>query len=260
MKRHDLPYYENILCVRMSFIEPFCTDWDTVTVNHLLELRRCLTEEWLNFQRAIIEDTRCGFCATYCVRSIYHTLKKFSRWFFNIKDTIGMALGHTAKVVVDKAAIAKEIANVIEILWIPFIWERYEELQRESERLPETLTSLEYRQKRMLSLEEENRDKALRTLYSLIRGSSIDEKSRKSDIMREILNGMKGKTVATYIQAALELNWLSDVPEFSIMKMFWGVEGSQGAISKMFSTVGGSLIKEENLQNAKEDLLLKLSK
>ncbi len=92
-----------------------------------------------------------------------------------------MALGHSAKVIVDKAIIAKEIANVIEILWIPFIWERYEELKKETERLPETLTSLEYRQKRMLSLEEENRDKALRTLYSLIVGSSIDEKSRKSD-------------------------------------------------------------------------------
>lgn len=171
-----------------------------------------------------------------------------------------MALGHTAKIVVDKAAIAKDIANVIEILWIPFIWERYEEIKKEAEKLPETLTSLEYRQKKMLSLEEENRDKALRTLYSLIIGSSIDEKRRKSDIMRDILNGMKGKTVATYIQAAIELKWLADVPEFSIMKMFWGVEGSQGAISKMFSTVGGSLIKEENLQNAKEDLLLKLSK
>lgn len=126
--------------------------------------------------------------------------------------------------------------------------------------MPETLTSLEYRQKRMLSLEEENRDKALRTLYSLIIGSSIDEKRRKSDIMRDILNGMKGKVVATYIQAAIELNWLSDVPEFSIMKMFWGIEGSQGAISKMFSTIGGSLIKEENSQNAKENLRLKLSK
>lgn len=171
-----------------------------------------------------------------------------------------MELRHTAKVVVDKAIIAKEIANVIEILWIPFIWDRYEELKKESERLPETLTSLEYRQTKMLDLEEEARDKALRTLYSLIVGSSIDEKSRKSEIMRDILNGMKGKIVATYIQAALELNWLSDVPEFSIMKMFWGVEGSHGAISKMFSTVGGSLIKEENLQNAKEDLLLKLSK
>ena len=171
-----------------------------------------------------------------------------------------MALRHTAKIVVDKAAIAKEIANVIEILWIPFIWERYEDIKKEAEKLPETLTSLEYRQKKMLSLEEENRDKALRTLYSLIIGSSIDEKRRKSDIMRDILNGMKGKVVATYIQAALELNWLSDVPEFSIMKMFWGIEGSQGAISKMFSTVGGSLIKKENLQNAKEDLRLKLSK
>lgn len=87
-----------------------------------------------------------------------------------------MCYGHSAKVIVDKAIIAKEIANVIEILWIPFIWERYEELKKETERLPETLTSLEYRQKRMLSLEEENRDKALRTLYSLIVGSSIDEK------------------------------------------------------------------------------------
>lgn len=260
MNRHDLPYYENILCVRMSFIEPFCTDWEAVTVNHLIELKRCLIEEWLNFQRAIIEDIRCGFSATYCVRSIYQTLKKFSRWFFNIKDTIGMALGHTSKVVVDKATIAKEIANVIEILWIPFIWERYEEIKKESERLPETLTSLEYRQTRKFNLAEETRDKALRSLYSLIVGSSVEEKTRKSGIMRDILSGMKGKTVATYIQAALELNWLSDVPEFSIMKMFWGVEGSQGAISKMFSSVGGSLIKEENLQNAKANLLLKLSK
>ena len=29
--------------------------------------------------------------------------------------------------------------------------------------------------------------------------------------MREVLTGMKGKTVATYIQAAKELDWLSDI-------------------------------------------------
>ena len=106
-----------------------------MTVNHLIELKRCLVEEWLNFQRAIIEDIRCGFSGIYCVRSIYKTLKKFSRWFFNLKGTIVLALSQTAKVVADKAAIAKEIANVIEILWIPFIWERYEELKKEAERL-----------------------------------------------------------------------------------------------------------------------------
>ena len=70
-----------------------------------------------------------------------------------------MARGHSTKVIVDKAIIAKKIANVIEILWIPFTWERYEELKKEAKRLPEILTSLEYRQTRMLSLEEENRAK-----------------------------------------------------------------------------------------------------
>lgn len=91
----------------MSFIEPFCTAWEAVTVNHLIELKRCLINEWLNFQKAVIEDIRYGFSATYCVRSINQTLKKFSRWFFNLKDTIGMALGQGAKVIVDKATIAK---------------------------------------------------------------------------------------------------------------------------------------------------------
>ena len=260
MDRYDLPYYENVLCARMAFIEPFGTDWETVTVAHLRDLRSCLVGEWPNFQRAIIEDIKNGFCADYCVRSIYHTLKKFSRWFVNLKDIIIRALDNTAKFIVEKAAIAKEIANVIEVIWIPFIWDRYEELKKETERIPETLTSSEYRQVKMQNLEERQRETALRNLYGLIAGASLDEKRKKSEIMREVLNGMKGKTVATYIQAALELNWLSDVPEFSIMKTFWGVEGSQGAISKMFSMVGGSLIREETLQNAKEELASKLAK
>lgn len=260
MNIYDLPYYENILRVKMSFIEPYCTAWEAVTINNLIELKKCLVEEWINFQRAIIEDVRGGFCATYCVRSIYHTLKKFSRWFSNLKDVICKALDDTTNIVAEKATIAKDIANLIEFFWIPFIWERYDELKNETERLPETLTSHEFRQTKMLNLHEEKREIALRTLYGLITGYSIDEKRRKSEIMREVLNGMKGKIVATYIQAAIELKWLSAVPEFSIMKTFWGVQGSQGAISKMFSTVGGSLIKEDNLQNAKSELISKLSK
>lgn len=58
--------------------------------------------------------------------------------------------------------------------------------------------------------------------------------------------------------AAKELDWLSDIPEFSAMKMFWGVEGSHGAVSKMFNKVGGSLIPEENIENARKELLSKL--
>ena len=53
MSTYDLPYYENVLCERMSFIEPFCTDWEAVNVNHLIELKDCLDKEWMNFQRAI---------------------------------------------------------------------------------------------------------------------------------------------------------------------------------------------------------------
>lgn len=259
MSTYDLPYYENVLCARMSFIEPFCTDWEAVNVNHLIELKSCLVQEWINFQRAIFADMQSGFCGSYCVRSIYYTLKKFSKWFYNLKDVICKALNHTIHDIVQKAAIAKDIANAIEVIWIPFIWERYEELKKESQRLPETLTSNEFRQTKMQNIEEEKRETALRNLYSVIIGTTREEKIRKSEILREVLNGMKGKTVATYIQAAIELNWLSEVPEFSAMKMFWGVEGSHGAVSKMFSTVGGSLIKEENVENAKKELKDKLS-
>lgn len=132
--------------------------------------------------------------------------------------------------------------------------------KKESRRISETLTSQEIRLVRKLSKDEENREKALRKLYSVINGSNDAEKRLKSEIMQEVLNGMKGKTVATYLQAAIELNWLSEIPEFSIMKSFWGVEGSQGAISKVFSTIGGSLINEDTLRNAKEELLSKLSR
>lgn len=260
MSTYDLPYYENVLCERMSFIEPFYADWEAVNVNHLIELKDCLEKEWSNFQRAILADMQSGFYGSYCVRSIYCTLKKFSRWFYDLKDIIRMALKHTINEIVHKAAIAKDIANAIEVIWIPFIWERYEELKKESQRLPETLTSDEIRRAKMCNIEEEKREIALRNLYSAIIGSSTEEKIRKSEILREVLNGMKGKTVATYIQAALELGWLSEVPGFSAMKMFWGVEGSHGAVSKMFSTVGGSLIKEENVENAKKELTDKLSK
>lgn len=258
MSTYDLPYYENVLCERMSFIEPFCTDWEAVNVNHLIELKDCLDKEWMNFQRAILADMQSGFYGSYCVRSIYCTLKKFSRWFYDLKDIICMALKHTIHEVVQKAVIARAIANAIEVIWVPFIWERYEELKKESQRLHETLTADELRRAKMRNIDEVNRDHALRNLFSVITGSSTEEKNRKYEIMREVLTGMKGKTVATYIQAAKELDWLSDIPEFSAMKMFWGVEGSHGAVSKMFNKVGGSLIPEENIENARKELLSKL--
>ena len=88
----------------------------------------------------------------------------------------------------------------------------------------------------------------------------MEEKYRKSEIMHEVLTGMKGTTVATYLQAAVELDWLSEIPEFSIMKTFWGVQGSQGAVSKMFSVAGGSLIHEDSLENAKMELVSRLAK
>lgn len=169
------------------------------------------------------------------------------------------ALENDVRSIVEKARIAKEIADFIELMWIPLMWDKYEELKKESEKLPETLTCDEHKRNRSLSEVEEKRELALRTLYSLIKGSSIDEKHRKSEILRQVLNGMKGKIVATYLQAALELNWLLEMPEFSIMKMFWGIEGSQGAISKMFSIAGGSLINEETLKNAKDELISKLT-
>lgn len=260
MIQYDLPYYDNVICSRMAFIEPFCTEWEVVTVHHLIELRNCLFSEWIDFQRAIIDDIRSGFSSSYCVRSIYQTLRKFSKWFYNCREVICKALENTVDSVVEKARIAKEIANFIEIMWIPFMWDRYEELKKESEKLPETLTSHEHRQTQRLTEHEERREIALRTLYSVIKGASTEEKYRKSEIMHEVLTGMKGKTVATYLQAAIELDWLSEIPEFSIMKTFWGVEGSQGAISKMFSVAGGSLINEDTLENAKAELTSKLAK
>lgn len=259
MNRYDLPYYDNILCSKMAFIEPFCTEWEIVSLNHLIELKDYLTNEWVNFQRAIFDDIRNGFCSSYCVMSIFKTLRKFSKWFYNKREAFCKALENDVRSIVEKARIAKEIADFIELMWIPLMWDKYEELKKESEKLPETLTCDEHKRNRSLSEVEEKRELALRTLYSLIKGSSIDEKHRKSEILRQVLNGMKGKIVATYLQAALELNWLLEMPEFSIMKMFWGIEGSQGAISKMFSIAGGSLINEETLKNAKDELISKLT-
>lgn len=260
MRTYDLPYYENVFCARMAFIEPFCTNWEVVTVNHLLELRNCLFQEWVNFQRAIIDDARSGSYSFYCVTSVYQTLKKFSRWFHRFRNEICMALGNTIKHIANKADLARQIANFIEIVWFPFMLKLYDSLRNESKGIQETLTSQEIKLTRKLSKDEENREKAIRKLYSVITGTTDDEKRVKSEILQEVLNGMKGKTVATYLQAAIELNWLSEIPEFSIMKIFWGVEGSQGAISKVFSTVGGSLINEETLGNAKEELLSKMSR
>ena len=260
MTIHDLPYYENVFCARMAFIEPFCTDWEGVTIDNLIELKSCLDFEWENFQRAMINDTRTGSYSSYCATSVYRTLKKFSRWFHRFRDDICQALENTIKHIAEKADIAREIANFIEIVWIPFMTEICGSLKKESRRISETLTSQEIRLVRKLSKDEENREKALRKLYSVINGSNDAEKRLKSEIMQEVLNGMKGKTVATYLQAAIELNWLSEIPEFSIMKSFWGVEGSQGAISKDFSTIGGSLINEDTLRNAKEELVSKLSR
>ncbi len=94
MNRLDLPYYENDFCARLAFIEPFGTDWDTVSTDQLVELKNYLLSEWPCFQRAIIDDIRQGFSAASCVTSIFLTLKKYSRWFYECRELVKDALLH----------------------------------------------------------------------------------------------------------------------------------------------------------------------
>lgn len=253
MAQLALPDYEIGVHARFAFIDPFCMDWEGVSVSSLKDAFQYLTVNWTEFEKAVLADLSSGFHCSFSIRSIFKTLKKFTRWFAKCQRSVDSALSSVDAAMIEKAKLATNIVEVIEILWIPFLKECSpvrEYLGKQRELLTADERILANRKVR----EEDNRDKEMRTILDLIRGESDEERLKKFDALYEVLNGMKGKTVAVYLQAAIELKWLIDMPEFSLMKKYWGVAGTQGAVSKNYSISAGSNIDDVTVSNAKAKL------
>lgn len=257
MTAQALPYYECEVHARLSFIEPFCTDWESVRPANLKILKDYLSETWMYFNEALQADIGRGCIAANSIISIYYTLKKFTRWFAQWHFIIQESFTSIEEAIRHKARMASDVVEIIEILWIPVL-DKYRPVQEELSRHKDRLTASERMELNKTTREDYVREKELRAINSLITGDSESEKDKKFDILYDVLHGIKGKTAAMYLQAAIELRWFTKMPEFSLLQRYWGVGGTQGAISKSYSTVGGSLINEEMLANVKANLTRKL--
>lgn len=257
MATQALPYYECEVHARLSFIEPFCTDWESVRSSNLRILRDYLTDTWMYFNEAMQTDIGRGCVASNSIISIYYTLKKFTRWFARWYSVIQESFTSIEEAIRCKARVASDVVEIIEILWVPLL-DRYRPVQEELNRQKDRLTASERIELNKATREDEIREHELRAIDSLLTGDSESEKDRKFDILYDVLHGTKGKTAAMYLQAAIEMKWLTEMPEFTLLQKYWGVGGTQGAISKSYSTVGGSLINEDTLANAKSILTNRL--
>lgn len=252
-----IPYYECEVHARLSFIEPFCTDWEGVSSSNLRTLKDYLVDTWMYFNEAMQTDIGRGCVAYNSIISIYYTLKKFTRWFAKWYSVIQDSFTSMEEAIRHKARIASDVVEIIEILWIP-LFDSYRPVQDEINRQKDRLTASERMELNKVTREDEIRQQELRAINSLLTGDTNSEKDKKFDILYDVLHGTKGKTAAMYLQAAIEMKWLTEMPEFTLLQKYWGVGGTQGAISKLYSAVAGSLINEETLANVKSDLTRKL--
>ena len=220
-------------------------------------LRDYLTETWMHFKEAVQTDIWRGCVASNSIISIYYALKKFTHWFARWYSAIQESFSSIEEAIRHKARVASDVVEIIEILWIP-LFDSYRPVQEEMNRQKDRLTASERIELNKATREDETREQELRAINSLLTGDSESEKDRKFDILYDALHGTKGKTADMYLQAAIELKWLTEMPEFSLLQRYWGVQGTQGAISKSYSQAGGSLINEDTLANAKSHLINKL--
>lgn len=252
-----LPYIENDICSRLSFIEPFCTGWHSVELSHLGELKEYLQNNWTNFETAVHDDMRKGFHGFHFLTTIYLSLKKFTRWYVQCQEIIDQDDHFNNSVDSQKCCIATNIVDFIEIMWIPFIHKCHP--KKDDLMPPASILTMEERTQIVASkCEEENRQNDVNEMLAYINGDSVEDRNRKFEILHELVNGKKGKGLAEILEAAIKLGWLTEKPKFRLMELFWNIKGRESSLSKVLTKDGGSLNDEKRVANIMQLLSTKL--
>ncbi len=256
MTPKTLSYYEGDICARTAFIEPFCTDWDAVSLSSLSTLKDYLLNHYRDFKEIIMNLIHDGVFSHRLLKNIYFSLKKYSRWFFDWQAVIEKQFESDDENVRRKANVATDLVSVIEILWTP-IFKDFEFLCN-AHLNGEYLTASERTAIHKMTKEEELRRTETKKLLSSIDANSENDRMRKFDIMYDVLSGLGGKDAAKYLEAAYRLGWLVDKPAHNLLQKYWGVTGNAPAISNAFSVKKKSVGDEKIISAAMHELEYKL--
>lgn len=223
--------------------------WEDVELSKLSELEVFLDEELVNFQNLVLKDKEAGYPASAFVSNVRKTFNTFLSWVGGLPADYLNPTGTDAV----KEISLRNICLSLSCLWIPWLDSDYEPIVKEAKLVPNVMP-IGNAAERAKSNREERITKELRDkLFSVIIGSSPEHKQRIYDAMKKLVARKGGKSLALYIQAAIDMGLLTWIPPFESMKKFWGVTKSQQSVSKLISK-NGSLLDDRDVASRRQEI------
>lgn len=231
MTTHSIPAFYRSLNQKFQGIDPYVSTWDDIKLEQLLSIEVFLNESIETFQELVIIDKMNGYAASSIIISVHRTLKTFMAWAESLPTEY---INHPSDGDTKESRL-REIALVIDFLWVTWLITEYEPVMREANA---NLVVLPIEEKTRISRENKedaSRDAHRKKLFECIIGTSPKERERIFNTLASLVDGKGGKELAPYLKAAIDLGLLSRTPDFPSMKTFWGITKTQPALSKYLS-------------------------
>lgn len=231
MTTHSIPAFYRSLSQKFQGIDPYVSSWEDIKLEQLLSIEVFLNESIDAFQEMVIIDKMNGYAASSIIVNVHRTLKTFMAWAESLPTEY---INHSSEGD-SKESRLREIALVIEFLWLTWLITEYEPVMKEANA---NLVVLPIEERTRISKEhkeENSRDERREKLFECIIGTTPKEREKIFNTLASLVNGKGGKDLAPYLRAAIDLNLLSRTPDFPAMKAFWGITKSQPALSRYLS-------------------------
>lgn len=231
MTTHSIPAFYRSLNQKFQGIDPYVSNWEDINLEQLLAIEVFLNESIESFQEMVIIDKMNGYASSSIILNIHRTLRTFMAWTESLPTEY---INHPSDDDTKESRL-REIALVIEFLWLSWLATEYEPVIREANTNLAVLPIEERSRITKERKEDVDLDVRREKLYECIIGASPKEREIVFNTLASVVCGKGGKDLAPYLKAAIELNLLSRTPDFPAMKVFWGITKTQPALSRYLS-------------------------
>lgn len=228
MNVSTIPHFYSALSRKFQGLDPYLSGWEDVELSQLQDIEAFLEEGLADFQVMVMQDKVDYYPASSFVFNIRQTLKTFLQW----TDQLPVKYLNPKSDGDAKARTLREIILKIAFLWIPWLDSDYEPLIKDGKYEYQVLPLEQVIEKGKAERHEKIADKYRKCIFGVILGSNPQEKERIFNVLKKLVNGLGGVELAPYLQAAKELNLISNKPPFPAMEMFWGVTNTSAALSR----------------------------
>ncbi len=228
-----LPDIAQVVSIMLADFDLIDTKWEDVTTDGILLIYDKLIEQLPAFKNLVLEDMRLGGHGCSCVVEINLTLTKYVRWM----EPSSNLIWSTESMPEDeckKIRSAKALLEFIALEWITWAEVNYTPIRGKAEEGPRMFTEEErerYKDEKMENLLSKESNELLKHVIA----DNYDQKLRYGEAIAEAVRGKGGKEAAEILVAATRLKILSRLPNFRLMKKFWGVIGVQSSISEYYN-------------------------